>query len=506
MSLTFNAPPTAITAEQPRGHRDQALDLLRFACLIVVVVLHSMMSGAVLGAEGEIVPTVALSHDAGFTIASWFFQIMPLFFFIGGYASLNGWRRTQAKGGGWSDYLAARLRRLVIPVMVLIGVAGLALAIASEVGVPAELLAEASTRIGQPLWFLAVYVGLTCLVPLAAHFHEIAPKRTIAALAGAVVAVDCVVELTGVTAFGYLNFLFVWPLIQQCGFFFADALHRPVRTWLHWSVMVIALITLGGLVALGIYSPNMLVNLNPPTGALVLLGLAQMSALRLGHAWLTALVEGSASKNGNTLEAGSAGADAVAYRARIWNRVIAWGNDYGIHVYLWHMPIVITLIGGLGYAAELFSGAHTGGELSLSGVILPEIESALWWVTRVFWLITVIGLSALLATLMSKVPFLGEEKLVRLGRAIRNVSIGNRKHTGEAEAVVSSAGADTNVRQGIVAVGLAMAGIAIALLVGIAPLFWTLTSVGLLLTSLILAAGLKLSADADPINLTRPIV
>ena len=500
MSLTFNAPPTAITAEQPRGHRDQALDLLRFACLIVVVVLHSMMSGAVLGAEGEIVPTVALSHDAGFTIASWFFQIMPLFFFIGGYASLNGWRRTQAKGGGWSDYLAARLRRLVIPVMVLIGVAGLALAIASEVGVPAELLAEASTRIGQPLWFLAVYVGLTCLVPLAAHFHEIAPKRTIAALAGAVIAVDCVVELTGMTGLGYLNFLFVWPLIQQCGFFFADALHRPVRTWLHWSVMVIALISLGGLVALGVYSPNMLVNLNPPTGALVLLGLAQMSALRLGHAWLTALVEGSASASA------TADAEAVAYRARIWNRVIAWGNDYGIHVYLWHMPIVITLIGGLGYAAELLSGAHAGGEVSLSAVMLPEIESTWWWVTRVFWLITVMSLSAMLATTMSKVPFLGEEKLVRLGHAIGKASVGNSRHNGEAEVAVSSAGADPNVRQGIAAVGLAMAGIAIALLIGIAPLLWTLVSVGLLLTSLILAAGLKLSADANPTNLTRPIV
>ena len=482
-SETFEGPEAAPPRTRSR-HRDQAIDLIRFGCLVVVVILHSMMSGAVLGADGGVVPTVALSATTGFTIASWFFQIMPLFFFIGGYAAINGWRRTQATGGTWADYLRARLRRLVIPVAVLIGLAGVGLSIASELGVPADLLAEASARIGQPLWFLAVYVGLTSLVPLAVHFHERAPRRTIAALAGAVVAVDGLVALTGVTGLGYLNFLFVWPLIQQCGFFYADAIHRPVRRRSAWTVMVLALVGLSTLVGLGIYSPNMLVNLNPPTGALVLLGLAQMSVLRLGHARLNEIVSGG-----------------------MWERVISWGNTYGIQVYLWHMPIVITLIGLLGYGAKLLAGVPFGDGPSMAGILLPEIESSWWWLTRLPWLITVMGLAALLATGMSKVPFPGEERLARIGGFIagmsREITVGSQGHdiavdretAPRAIARRMSQRLSTPVCRAGIAVGLAMGGIAIALLAGLAPLIWTLVAFMALMASLVLAAGLKTPRD-----------
>lgn len=47
------------------------------------------------------------------------------------------------------------------------------------------------------------------------------------------------------------------------------------------------------------------------------------------------------------------------------------------------------------------------------------------------------------------------------------------------------------VSRALTAVTLAMGGIAIALLVGIAPLIWTLVSVSALLISLVLAATMK---------------
>ena len=505
MSLTLSRPPETGVNHLPvppngatdRPHRDRAIDLIRFGCLVVVVILHSMMSAAVLGADGDVVPTVALLHTAGFTAASWFFQIMPLFFFIGGYAAINGWRRTQATGGTWADYIRARLRRLVIPVATLIGLAGAGLSIASELGVPADLLAEASTRIGQPLWFLAVYVGLTSLVPLAVHFHERAPRRTIAALAGAVVAVDGLVALTGVTGLGYLNFLFVWPLIQQFGFFYADAIHRPVRTWSAWTMMVLSLVSLGVLVGLGVYSPNMLINLNPPTGALVLLGIAQMCILRLSHARLNEIVSGGSDRT----------AAGHEYRARIWERVISWGNTYGIQVYLWHMPIVITLIGALGYAAQLLSGVSAGDGLSAAGIVLPEIESSWWWLTRLPWLITVMGLAALLAMAMSKIPFPSEAKLARFGRAVTRVvreSFSTSEARGESRISMSRMAVSrlgerlsSPVPRALIAVTLAMGGIATALLIGIAPLIWTLVSIAALLTSLVLAATMKAQIPAE---------
>lgn len=488
--------PFAHESAVRRTHRDGAIDLIRFGCLVVVVILHSLMASAVLGANGEVVPTVALSGSVGFTIASWFYQIMPLFFFIGGYAAISGWRRTQATGGTWADYIRARLRRLVIPVAVLIGVAGLGLSIASEMGVPTGLLAEASTRIGQPLWFLAVYVGLTSLVPLAVHFHERAPRRSIVVLVGAVIAVDTVVALTGVTGWGYLNFLFVWPLIQQLGFFYADAIHRPVRVALAWTTMVLALVALGVLVGFGVYSPNMLVNLNPPTGALVLLGVAQMSILRLSHARLNEIVSGGRAGTGRVRE----------YRARIWQRVITWGNTYGIQVYLWHMPIVITLIGVLGFGANLVEDASFADSVPAAGILLPEIESAWWWLTRLTWLLTVMVLAGALAMAMSKVPVPSEQRLARAGQAVARVAgeisgLRDNHPAGEARVAVGARklrqSLSSPVSRAIIAVFSAMGGIAIALLVGIAPLIWALVSVAALVTSLVLAATLKSQTRAE---------
>ncbi|MGO2029095.1 acyltransferase family protein [Brevibacterium aurantiacum] len=498
MSLTLagsseaTEPPEASAPEAAasRPHRDGAIDLIRFGCLVVVVILHSLMASAVLGTDGDVVPTVALSGTVGFTIASWFYQIMPLFFFIGGYAAISGWRRTQATGGTWADYIRARLRRLVIPVAVLIGVAGIGLSIASELGVPTGLLAEASTRIGQPLWFLAVYVGLTSLVPLAVDFHERAPRRSIAVLAGAVIAVDTVVALTGLTGLGYLNFLFVWPLIQQLGFFYADAIHKPVRVGLAWTTMVLALASLGVLVGLGVYSPDMLVNLNPPTGALVLLGVAQMSILRLSHARLNEIVAGGRTGRERARE----------YRARIWQRIISWGNTYGIQVYLWHMPIVITLIGILGFGANLVAGASFGDGVPLAGILLPEIESAWWWLTRLSWLLTVMVLAGALAMAMSKIPFPGEARLSRFGQWVARVAgeiIGHRDSHAAGETRTRARARQLRERlsspvsRAVIAVALAMGGIAIALLIGIAPLIWTLVSVAALVTSLVLAATMK---------------
>lgn len=154
--IPVTTPPTSSgSTTRARSRRDPAIDLVRFACLVVVVVLHSLMSAAVLGPDGSVVPTVALAHTTGFAVASWFFQIMPLFFVIGGCAGIISWRRIRAEGGSWGDYLRARLRRLVVPVTVLIGLTGLGLSVASGLGAPSALVTEASHRIGQPLWFLS---------------------------------------------------------------------------------------------------------------------------------------------------------------------------------------------------------------------------------------------------------------------------------------------------------------------------------------------------------------
>ena len=481
------------TAATP--HRDQAIDLIRFGCLVVVVILHSMMSAAVLGSDGTVAPTVALSTTAGFAAASWFFQVMPLFFIIGGYAGITGWRRTRARGGTWTDYLRARLRRLAVPTAVLVVIAGIGLSAAADMGVSSELIAEASRRIGQPLWFLAVYLGLSSLVPVAVHFHERAPRRSLAVLAGAVIAVDVLSGTTGIAGLGYLNFVVVWPLIQQLGFFFAEASDRPISRPVVWSALAAALGLLGGLVAAGVYSPNMLVNLNPPTGALVLLGVAQLCVLHLFHARLNQALNVDRLSAESTMvprEAPAALAEAAPssriLTAQFWARVIAWGNSFGMQVYLWHMSVVIVLIGALGWLAQTVVGFPTGILLDLptgtvAEFILPEIESGWWWATRLPWLLAVMGLSALVAMAAERIPFPSEQRLAAVGRSLSALVRAVLPQGFPVQAFSSRARA-------IVAVGAATMGIAIALLVGIAPMIWTVVAAGLLMGSLVLSAGL----------------
>ncbi|WP_456061967.1 acyltransferase family protein [Brevibacterium atlanticum] len=499
------------------SRRDPAIDLVRFGCLIVVVVLHSMMSTAVLGPGGAVQPTVALAGTAGFTTASWFFQVMPLFFVIGGCAGIIGWRRTRARGGTWADHLRARLRRLLVPVSMLIALAGLALSVASELGVPADLLSEASRRIGQPLWFLAVYVGLTSLVPLAVYFHERSPRRSLAVLAGSVIVVDVLVAVSGVYGLGYLNFILVWPLIQQLGFVYADALERPVRRLRTWTMLVTALLTLAGLVSAGVYSPDMLVNLNPPTGALVLLGVVQLCALRLVHVRLNRMLAVPSGSEAD-ITGDEAAFDPRVLRAQIWHRVIDWGNRYGMHVYLWHMSVVIVLIGGLGALAQTVSGIPTvWGHPGLAGFVLPEIGSGWWWASRLPWLFVVIGLSALVAMVTARIPVPSERRLAATGRGIGRLLREMRGNTGAAgREAPRDAGPTPQVRavppevqtltargrvvpprvRAVIAVAAATAGIAIALLIGIAPMIWTVTALILLTGSLIIAAGLDSRAGA----------
>jgi hypothetical protein len=507
LKTPVSPPPSSSRPTTRAGsRRDPAIDLVRFACLVVVVVLHSLMSAAVLGPDGSVVPTVALSRTTGFAIASWLFQIMPLFFVIGGCAGIISWRRIRAEGGSWGAYLRARLRRLVVPVTVLIGFTGLGLSVASGLGAPSELVTEASHRIGQPLWFLAVYVGLTALVPLGVHFHERAPRRSLAVLTAAVIVVDGLVAVTGVHGLGYVNFVLVWPLVQQLGFFYADALDRPVRRLHVWSGLVTALSLLVGLVAAGVYSPNMLVNLNPPTGALVLLGVVQICGLRLVHSRLSAMLTGA---GGSAAEAGSehspdpelspsvelsSGAEAVPavriLRAQFWRRLIAWGNRFGMQVYLWHMSVVIVLIGGLGWLAQAVSGVP-----HLAEFVLPAVGSGWWWVSRPIWLLVVMGLSAAVAMAAAWIPFPSESRLAAAGSAIAGFVRelrGNRNGTRLGAAVDERARVAVMRPQAraVIAVGAATVGIAIALLAGVEPLVWTLIAIGLLMGSLTVSAGL----------------
>jgi fucose 4-O-acetylase-like acetyltransferase len=335
--------------------RDVSIDAVRAMLLVAVVALHAMMVGVSVGAGGPVLAN-ALEHQAWIAPVSWIVQVMPLFFVVGGFASISQWRGLRATRVSPASYVRGRIDRLVRPALALVVVVGGALFALAMLGMPAELVATAGFRIGQPLWFLGVYILCSALVPVMVAAHERARVATPLLLLAAVVAVDVARMSTGAEAIGFLNLLFVWLLVQQLGFWLADGLVDALAPRARVGVIIAALAALLVLTA-GPYPADMFVNLNPPTVCLVLLGAAQLMLFSLLRSRISTL----------------------AGRPRARRAIDALGKR-GMTVYIWHMPVLIALA-----AALLLVNASTG-------IALPEPLSAEWWSSRALWLL-VVGLS-----------------------------------------------------------------------------------------------------------------
>lgn len=360
--------PTAV-ARAPlhtsRSARDTGIDLVRALCVLGVVLLHSLMVGVTVTDAGPLFAN-ASEGSAWITPLSWVLQVMPLFFVIGGFAGYTSHLRARQRGGTAAEFVAARIHRLVLPAVCTIATVGVTLTLLLINGVPADLVAIAGYRFGQPLWFLGVFLLCQALLPALAAAHRRAPWLTIGLLVAAAVAVDSMRNATGIDGIGFVNLAFVWLALQQLGFFFADggidALARRTR-------MLISGAAIGGLLlsfGLGVHSPDLIANINPPTTALLLVGVAHTMALSLLR---PRLAEWSLRRI------------PTVFRNFVTPRAMT--------IYLWHMPVLLAMAG----ACAVFAIG--------TDAALPEPSSVGWWMTRPLWLAVVLTLTAGLAYLLA---------------------------------------------------------------------------------------------------------
>ena len=333
--------------------RDSAVDLVKAACLIVVVGLHAMMAGITVGEDGLAI-TNALEGHPIFAWATWAVQIMPLFFLLGGFSSMTQWRRMKARGATAGEYIRQRVHRLAHPALLPLAVIIGSLAAVAIAGVSNEVVSQVGFRIGQPLWFLAVYLGCAGFIPLMANLHDRAPKRTLFGLLAAAVIIDTLVAVFQAPLLGAFNFLFVWLFVQQLGFWYADGWFlRRNRTVL----FAMFLASFGLLVVLTLvvgYSTDMYVNLNPPTICILVLGVGQISLFSWAHPYLQKL-------------------------SRVPSLASAAGgiNANSMTIYLWHVPVVVIV------ALTMLTANFP----------LPEPLSDQWWQTRpLFFAAIAVGL------------------------------------------------------------------------------------------------------------------
>jgi peptidoglycan/LPS O-acetylase OafA/YrhL len=332
--------------------RDLTLDLARVFCVLLVVVIHLLFIGVGRDADGGLVISRPLEEQGWFDAATWIGQIMPLFFVVGGFASITAWRSSVRRGGTAADYVKTRVLRLAQPALPLFLFYVVVIGGATLLAIAPELVATVVVGAGAPLWFIAAYTLCQALIPVMVRLHERAAWPTLGVLLLGVIVVDAARFGLDVKQLGYLNMVFVWLLVQQLGFWYADGWFARRRWWQLVALVVACYAGLAALTFVGPYNTDMLDMLNPPTLPLVLLGLAQACTLRLLRPALAKLMSTHAAR-------------AVVYL--VGTRLMT--------IYLWHLPVIIILAG----VGLLIPGAS------------PEPASPAWWWSRILVYLLVLG-------------------------------------------------------------------------------------------------------------------
>jgi Acyltransferase family len=338
-------------AEQAPPERNRYVDFLRALSILAVVIGHWLVSapymkdGAVEG--GHLLGIIPWTQ--WLTLG---FQVMPVFFLVGGFSNGTSWAATQRKGGHYADWFSSRVQRLINPVLPLFLIWTLFAAFGTAMGVERRIVSMAAQLALVPVWFLSVYLIVSALVPLTWSLWQRFGLASFWGFVAGAVAIDVLSLKLNVPYINFLNFVFVWCAIHQLGYGWNAGKFTPKAAML-WALGGATALAL--LIGLGPYPVAMigvpganLSNSMPPTLALLALGVTQTGiALALEPAGRRML-------------------DSL----RVWTATVLL-NGMIMSVYLWHLTafvfvmVAAWLMGGIGLHAAPGSGA--------------------WWLTRPIW-------------------------------------------------------------------------------------------------------------------------
>ncbi len=339
-------------AEQTPAHRNRAADFFRAAAITTVVFGHWIVTVPQY-VDGNLKFTELLFLQPWTQYATWFVQVMPIFFFVGGLSNAASWasaRRDPEKRRAW---LATRLKRLLMPITPLILLWSAFAGIAGYAGLDIDIIRNASRAALIPVWFLAVYILVTVVVPISTRAWERYGLLSVACLIVAAAAVDLVAFAGGIGWLRWANYAFIWLGMHQLGYWW----HRGIKSKTGPILLVVTgLISLYLLVAWFGYPIAMvsvpgveLSNSRPPTFAMLAIGFTQAGLILL-----------------------------VANRVEKWLQnpkpwaVVILVSLRIMTVYLWHLTALLALV-GLSLLADGF------GLRELPG-------SAVWWLSRPIWI------------------------------------------------------------------------------------------------------------------------
>ena len=220
-------------------------------------------------------------------------------------------------------------------------------------GLPEGAPEKAALVLLGPLWFICAYILLVAATPVMVRLHRKYRSWTLAVLAVLPVAVDLLRFAADVAWIGWVNFFFVWLLIHQLGFFYADGTFDRVPRRLFWVMAIAGFAAMVGLTQMAVYPASMvgccsdeISNMAPPTLAITVFGIYQVVLAMLLRPPLTRWLS----------------------KKRPWSVVIAI-NASIMTLFLWHLSALVI----------------TAAILLPLGFPQPPMGSGMWWLTRPLW-------------------------------------------------------------------------------------------------------------------------
>jgi fucose 4-O-acetylase-like acetyltransferase len=340
-------------AAQTPSERNRYVDFLRAVSILAVITGHWLIT-ALYYHDGSLTPGDLLVIRPNTQWLTWLFQVMPIFFIVGGYANAVSLESARRREIGYAGWLAARLNRLVTPLLaLLLGWAVLA-AILHFWGVSGDVIRLASRAALIPIWFLAIYIMVVVLAPAT----YIAWRRWGLVSLGAFAVVGALVDgaffVGDLHWLGWSNYFWIWLGVHQLGYAWRDGRMGSRAQLLTYSALALAALVL--LVFAGPYplamvgSPDeALSNSRPPKITLLVLGIFQFGLLLAIEKPMRRLLAG----------------------LRVWAATVLI-NSMIMTLYLWHLTVMVIIVSLLYLAGGPGLGLQPGS---------PE-----WWFARPIWI------------------------------------------------------------------------------------------------------------------------
>ena len=357
-------------AAQTPSDRNRYVDFLRAISILVVITGHWLIA-ALYYHDGSLTLSDLLVNQPNTQWLTWLFQVMPIFFIVGGYANAVSLESARRREVGYADWLARRLIRLITPLLALLLGWALFAAVLHFWGVSGGVIRLASRAALIPTWFLAIYIMVVVIAPAT----YIAWRRWGFASFGAFAAVGALVDVAFFAAdiqwLSWSNYFWIWLAVHHLGYAWRDGrLGSPTRLMTYSALGLLALLLLvfkGPYPLAMVGSPDEdLSNSLPPKITLLALSVLQFGLLLSIEEPMRRLLSG----------------------LRVWAATVLI-NSMIMTVYLWHLTVMVIIVSLAYLAGGLGLGLEPGG--------------ADWWLTRPIWIAvlyaTLIPVALLLAPL-----------------------------------------------------------------------------------------------------------